>query len=653
MAIRRRMKGGVFRHRSVTTWGGLTAMGLAFLFACDPVANLGSGGDGQGDDSIPLPGESPLPEGFDSSAGPPNVQHPDFGPTITQANAPPALGGASLIVSRDGTLAIATDPDRDRIVLANLVTKAAQSIPLHAGDEPSRLVEDANHHVHVVLRRAGAIASFDLSAPSIAVTRRSAACASPQGIALSVNAAALYVACSSGELVTLPTAYDPAPATPESATLLARLDRDLRDVVTVTDGLMISRLRSAEVLHVSTSGTIRDRFVPKSTFFTGGSLEGGRELVPFVAWRMIASKAGTGVTVLHQRAQKAPVEVETPSAYGGGGGVGCGGIVNTATTSIELEGTSPVVKSNALIHNAVAPVDFARSPDGTRYAIIAAGNAHTKGFTQVNMVSSAFNDRDGCEVTPTTTDPPGQAVAVAFTPANVAVVFTREPAAIHVERDTVSWSTISAGGESREDTGQAIFHSNAGAGMACVSCHPEAGDDGRVWDLSTGSRRTQSLKGTIAGTAPYHWGGDAPNMNTFASVVFKGRMSGQDLSFEQVGALRTWLEHVPAAPSSAASDSAAAARGKTLFESKTVGCTGCHNGPMLTNNDTVDVSTGGSFQVPSLIGVVHRAPYLHDGCVKSLSDRFTNPCAGGDSHGNTSQLTKADIADLVAFLETL
>ena len=74
----------------------------------------------------------------------------------------------------------------------------------------------------------------------------------------------------------------------------------------------------------------------------------------------------------------------------------------------------------------------------------------------------------------------------------------------------------------------------------------------------------------------------------------------------------------------------------------------------LTNNQTVDVGTSGLFQVPSLRGVGWRPPYLHNGCAPTLAARFGNAsCDGGDMHGKTSQLTQAQIGDLVAFLESL
>jgi hypothetical protein len=44
---------------------------------------------------------------------------------------------------------------------------------------------------------------------------------------------------------------------------------------------------------------------------------------------------------------------------------------------------------------------------------------------------------------------------------------------------------------------------------------------------------------------------------------------------------------------------------------------------------------------------------MHDGCAKTLADRFVAPCGGGDQHGVTSHLGAAQIADLVAYLESL
>jgi hypothetical protein len=64
------------------------------------------------------------------------------------------------------------------------------------------------------------------------------------------------------------------------------------------------------------------------------------------------------------------------------------------------------------------------------------------------------------------------------------------------------------------------------------------------------------------------------------------------------------------------------------------------------------VGTGGKFQVPSLIGVAWRAPYLHSGCAATLEARFGD-CGGGELHGHTAQLAAGERTDLIAFLKSL
>ena len=133
--------------------------------------------------------------------------------------------------------------------------------------------------------------------------------------------------------------------------------------------------------------------------------------------------------------------------------------------------------------------------------------------------------------------------------------------------------------------------------------------------------------------------------------VYTTRMNGEVLADGQEGALATWVQNVPAPPAPSWVDTASAARGQTLFTSSTIGCSGCHAGAKLTNNMTLDVGTGGAFQVPPLMGVGWRAPLLHNGCAATLADRF-GACAT-PQHGQISSLTQANIADLVSYLETL
>jgi len=64
------------------------------------------------------------------------------------------------------------------------------------------------------------------------------------------------------------------------------------------------------------------------------------------------------------------------------------------------------------------------------------------------------------------------------------------------------------------------------------------------------------------------------------------------------------------------------------------------------------VGTGLPLQVPSLVGVAYRGPWIHTGCAATLRDRF-DPACGRDKHGDVAQLGDTQLGDLVAYLETL
>ena len=138
--------------------------------------------------------------------------------------------------------------------------------------------------------------------------------------------------------------------------------------------------------------------------------------------------------------------------------------------------------------------------------------------------------------------------------------------------------------------------------------------------------------------------------------VMVKRMGGVPQSVDAKAALQHWLFQLrPPAAIVDASDPHAVS-GRALFESASVGCSGCHSGSKLTSNQNVYVGTtvkGVTLQVPSLHGVGYRAPFIHDGCAATLHDRFDPACGGGDLHGNTSQLNGAQVGDLIAYLNSL
>jgi mono/diheme cytochrome c family protein len=621
---------------------------------------------------------------------------------------PPPISGGTLIVLQDGTTAVAADPDRDRVSIVDLPNaKVLGHIALKAGDEPGRLVEDAAGRVHVALRGAGEIATLDVG--KLKVSDRRSVCGAPRGIAYDAANDSLRVACTEGQLVTMP-------ASGGSATQRLNIEADLRDVVIKSDGsgVMVSQFKKATLLDVDGSGVVMARHRPadENLFVQIGAesaLTGprARPFQPALARRTIALGSGR-YAMLHARELADTVEVPDPHAPdgtnpdgtvlakpdsfgvpGGGnayGGGGCNAIVQTGIAIVDSDGS---ILQSANVSDAALAVDMAVSPNGSQIAIANAGErdltAPINGFGAPAMSPAGFIDGSG-NIIPvgsldgtgqalgsvslvSTGDPfhsdgeisdcsgnsmsvPGQPTAVAYTSDGALVVQSREPASLLLMTST-GFTTIALGGNSVLDTGHELFHRDAGAGIACASCHGEAGDDGHVWHFSdSGARRTQQVNVGLGGTEPFHWSGDMKDLPMLVDRVFVGRMGGVSQSPARVDALSRWLfaQHPP--ERIRAANDKAALRGKALFESADVGCASCHNGAKLTDNKTVDVGTGGLFQVPSLIGVGYRAPFIHTGCAKTLRDRF-DPACGGDKHGNTKDLSDKQIDDLTAYLETL
>jgi mono/diheme cytochrome c family protein len=299
------------------------------------------------------------------------------------------------------------------------------------------------------------------------------------------------------------------------------------------------------------------------------------------------------------------------------------------------------------------------APDGTHAPCppgLVAAPIQTTGPGGTGTAGATGSGSSGTKTCDGTPDPdvpvdPGQPIAVAFDGAGKVVVQSREPAKIVLADNT----SIVLSTTSRADTGHLIFHSNAGGFLACASCHAEGNDDGRTWNFTCqGQRRTQSLQaGGLRGTEPFHWDGLETDMNRLMTDVFVGRMSGPTLATDQVDGLMTWVDSQPRVPHAAPTDASAVDRGRALFNDATrAGCATCHTGSRFTNNATVDVGTGGMFQVPSLVGIGSRGPFMHNGCAATLGDRFNAAC-GGDKHGNTAGLSANEISDLISYMQSI
>lgn len=607
----------------------------AVMVGCLPDYPAGSQGrrsaydDGAGTSS---PRPSSPSGGSGSSIGP----QPEFGATVRQADPPPPLSGGTLAVAPDGRTVVAADPDRDRIYVADVGATSAASvrtIELALHDEPGRIAIDAANRAHVALRKGGAVVTVDLGTATVLARR--AVCASPRDIAWSAATDHVHVACAEGELVTLLAAGG-------AAVRRRTLPLDLRDVVVTSAGLTLSTFREALLFDLDlVTDALREHVVVTNTAF-------GRRRV---AWRMVAAppvRSG-GEAAIMVAAQKTPdtaPEVPVPAVPAG--------YYHPSNDVCANNGPGPVVvdrEESVHVPTAVLAVDVAATSE--IMVLAAAGNGHTPSLPQllfVDRLQRAGNEpRFGCDGGRGVPLKNAQITSVAFARGGeVVVALSREPAAMIVvdahtlrEVSRVALSTVS-----REDTGHAVFHSNSGVGLSCASCHPDGRDDGHAWrSIESGARRTPSLLGTLAGTAPYHWNGEAKDLSDIMRLTFQSRMRGPVLSADRMDAVNGWVTALPAMPARAVIDPASVSRGEALFEGAG-NCTQCHSGPMRTNNETVDARTGGVFQVPSLVGVSWRSPLLHDGSeatVRSLLEK---------NHGE-GMLQPAQITDLTAFVESL
>ncbi|MFO0725091.1 MAG: cytochrome c [Myxococcota bacterium] len=589
----------------------------------------------------------PLPGTADAAA----FQGPEalgVGPVRTAPRHVPGISGGTLLVVDSARLAVASDPDRDRILLMNLDSRRVTTIPLELGDEPGRAVEH-NGFVSTLLRGSGKMLSFPVSDPT-QITRRDV-CAAPRGLAYDAANGRLIAACAGGEVMTF--------SDTGAGQLFARLHPDLRDVVITGGRLQVSSFRSAEIqeLDPSTGALIGQPDTPIKGTDAFGGLRGGFGFVgsgePTVAWRTISFNGAT--IIAHQRASSNLVS-PTPGGYGSDPDP-CVGQSSIVTTEVSLL-RDRFMNAPVRLPGAVLPVDIAVSPAADhKVAVVAAGSyqVHTFALNALEPSEGTTNGpTNGCG--PTDDGDPltltANPVAVAFDADGDLLVQTREPAQIYYR------GTFTAlGGASVADTGHDSFHRATGGGLACASCHAEGTDDGHTWRFDgIGGRRTQNLAGGISGSEPFHWSGDMNDFGMLVHEVFTGRMAGPELPDDHRGALLGWIDTIPVVKASPVVDDGQIARGKALFEDAEVACASCHAGSRAgrTMRDSVDVGTGEPLQVPALAGIAFRAPFMHSGCAPTLKDRFAaTACGGGDTHGKTSHLSSEQVDDLVAYLTSL
>ncbi len=210
--------------------------------------------------------------------------------------------------------------------------------------------------------------------------------------------------------------------------------------------------------------------------------------------------------------------------------------------------------------------------------------------------------------------------------------------------------------------------------FACASCHLEGDEDKLTWFVADGPRQTPTLAGRLLGTGPFNWGGTEEGLQSNMDKTIE-RMGGHGLVKGELAALESFLlTGLPERPNpnrAATGLTEAQERGRKLFKDPVVACASCHTGDGLTDGRNWDVGTASSaevearavlamqtgtkptavtFNTPSLRGLWHTGPYLHDGSADSIEQLLKRT---DGAMGKTSHLTKSELADLVAYLKTL
>ncbi len=204
------------------------------------------------------------------------------------------------------------------------------------------------------------------------------------------------------------------------------------------------------------------------------------------------------------------------------------------------------------------------------------------------------------------------------------------------------------------DLGRELFHASGDArisedGRACASCHPDGRTDGISWSTPSGKRKPLFLAGRV-GDGPFGWKGEHKTLGEHITHTIVANLHGTGLTAAATKSLEAYLRAMPGPPATKDNLSGPVIRGKQLFASAEVGCTGCHRGQTFTDEERHDVGTGGEFRTPSLRSIAGAGPYNHGGKYASLGD-FLKSTDG--KMGHTAQLPPEDFDALVLYLSSL
>jgi cytochrome c peroxidase len=200
--------------------------------------------------------------------------------------------------------------------------------------------------------------------------------------------------------------------------------------------------------------------------------------------------------------------------------------------------------------------------------------------------------------------------------------------------------------------------------QSCATCHPEGRTDALAWDLlNDGIGNPKSAKSMLLAdrTPPAMGHGIRANMEVAISAGLKFILFHVPAD-DEVAAIGAYLASMEPVRSPLrkldGSLSAAAKRGKVIFDDPKVGCVTCHPAPLYTDLRTYETDTmgpydqRGDFDTPTLVEAYRTGPWLHDGRAVTMREVLKD-YNKNDKHGVTSQLAEQQLGDLAAYVLSL
>jgi cytochrome c peroxidase len=211
-------------------------------------------------------------------------------------------------------------------------------------------------------------------------------------------------------------------------------------------------------------------------------------------------------------------------------------------------------------------------------------------------------------------------------------------------------------------------------GMSCATCHVNGDTNRELFIAGLSDRKggvdvthsffdgmaenglhdpidIPSLRG-VRFTAPYGHDGRIASLREFVAMVIVTEFGGPEPTTLMLDALTAFLNQLDFLPApflrpdgklnARASD--AAQRGQAIFAKS---CASCHPAnAYFVDGRRHDVGSRGGFDTPTLLGIAHTAPYMHDGSLATLAD-----VVGFFDDKMGLKLTAAQKSDLAAYLD--